>query len=157
VTGLPNTNAQERTGASAGRLRHGRVGPVGNPNLPERRRRDRWVARWAGAFATTAFSVWLLRQRSPSRRDDVLNRKAGELYRRLAEEVFGPGLSAEHADLGDETVTRLVIPVSGADIRTAVGNALERVSAIHARVEEIDPELAGRIVFDYSSRDGCPS
>jgi hypothetical protein len=80
----------------------------------------------------------------------ILNRKAGALYRELAEREFGQ-IRAERASLPDENVTRVVVPLRGLDEDRELDEALERVAAIHAEVERRAPELVGRIVFDYSS------
>jgi hypothetical protein len=89
--------------------------------------------------------------------NDRANRSAGRLYRDLAEEEFGAGILVEEADLGDETVTQLTIPLPGANLRQEIREALDRISGIHRRVEQIDPMLAGRIIFDFFSPDGSPS
>ena len=93
---------------------------------------------------------WLARSRN-----DLLNRRAGKLYQQLAQLEFG-AVRVEQADLPDEFVTRLVIPLRGEDLDRKIQEIVERVSAIHDRVEETAPELVGRIVFDYSS-DARPS
>jgi hypothetical protein len=97
-----------------------------------------------GLVSVTA--LWRARES----REDVLNRRAGDLYRRLAEQLFGP-VRTEKADVADAIVSRIIVPLSGEDMDRELESALDRVSAIHDKVETIAPELVGRIVFDYSS------
>jgi hypothetical protein len=99
-------------------------------------------------MASLTTSLW-----RPSRtREEVLNRRAGDLYRRLAVGAFG-SVHVEKADLPGAMVSRIVIPLRGDDFDRELDIALVRVSEIHDQVEAIAPELVGRIVFDYS-RDG---
>lgn len=129
-----------RSGAAAGRLEV--------PASPTQRGRTRTVAPW-WLFTFGLVSVTVL-WRTRGSREDVLNRRAGDLYRRLAEQVFGP-VRTEKAEVADAVVSRIIVPLSGDDMDRELDSALDRVSAIHDKVETIAPELVGRIVLDYSS------
>jgi hypothetical protein len=129
-----------RSGAAAGRLEA--------PASPTQRGRTLAVAPWL-LFTFGVASVAAL-WGAPASREDVLNRRAGDLYRRLAEQAFGP-VRTEKAEVADAVVSRIIVPLSGDDMDRELDSALDRVSAIHDKVETIAPELVGRIVFDYSS------
>jgi hypothetical protein len=124
------------------------AGRVAAPASPTQRVRARagtpWLLFTFGLVSVTA--LW----RTRGSREDVLNRRAGDLYRRLAEQVFGP-VRTERADVEDAVVSRIIVPLRGDDMDHELDSALDHVSAIHDKVETIAPELVGRIVFDYSS------
>jgi hypothetical protein len=101
------------------------------------------------AISTGIFAGWRWFARD-ERDEDDLNRKAGELYSKLAEREFG-SVRIELALVPDRELTKLVVPIRGEDIDREIGDALDRVFAIHDEVEQIAPELVGRIVFDYSA------
>ena len=129
-----------RSGVAAGRLQ-ARAAPT-------KRVRTRAAAPWLlFTFGLVSVTAWW---RTRGSREDGLNRRAGDLYRRLAEQVFGP-VRTEKAHVADAVVSRIIVPLSGDDMDRELDSALDRVSAIHDEVETIAPELVGRIVFDYSS------
>jgi hypothetical protein len=113
----------------------------------------RHITRWLIFGAVASVLAESVRRLGPTR-NERLNRRAGKLYRKLAEREFGC-VKIDRADLPGEAITRLIVPLLGEDTEREVDQALKRVMTIHDQVERLAPELVGRIVFDYAS-DGRP-
>lgn len=113
----------------------------------------RRIAGWVILGAVASVLAKTVRRLGPTP-NERLNRRAGKLYRELAEREFGR-VKIERADLPGEAITRLIVPLQGNDTEREVDQALKRVMSIHDEVERLAPELVGRIVFDYAS-DGRP-
>jgi hypothetical protein len=146
---LPQTHSREQAEYPSSSHDHRRSSfqAKARTSVRTKRARMRSLAPWLFLGLATLVTSW--NWLKPSR-DRLLNLKAGKLYRTLAEGEFG-ALRVGRAELPDGSVTKLVIPLSGQDLRREISDALNRISKIHDHIEEIAPDLVGRIVFDYSS------